>query len=179
MFYSKLLIACTVFLLGCSSTNIIRYTQSDYDILNKELSGEEVRIKVKNKMIAARNVRIYRDSLYFIESDSLYFIQSNSATQMIKPISAIKQITITDNSRGAWDGFGIGALIGLPISVGYVISESSGELELRLATLAVTVLTFGCGFVYGAPIGALVGHDATYVFETKADTTGLTQIDLE
>ncbi len=162
MFYSKLLMASIFFLLSCSSTNIIRYTQSDYDILNEELSGEKTILQFSdNSMIVAYNVRIYEDSLFF--------------NQMIMPVSAIKKITFTDNFRGGLEGFGIGALIVLArLGLAYLFSPPEEESNILFLVLPVSF-----GLAFGAPIGALVGHDATYVFETKADTTGLTQIDLE
>ncbi len=171
MFYSKLFMASIFFLLSCSSTNIIRYTQSDYDLLNEELSSEKTILQFSdNSMIVAYNVRIYRDSLFYTESIS--------ANQGIIHTSAIKEITFTDNSRGAWDGFRIGALIGLAIGVAPAVAMS-GEHGWEAGALILIGLSFVTGSLYGAPIGALIGHDATYVFETKTDTSGLTQIDLE
>jgi len=153
-----------VFLLfGCSSNHIIQHSQSDYKTLNEELQGEECDMIVnENEKITARNIGIFRDSLYCIDS--------NSNTEIIFHTSAIKKIIITQNTRGALEGGGIGALIGMGLIASSPDTEKEGGIISYEAALIVGAIGGG---LWGLGIGALIGHDETYVFETSPDSTKL------
>ncbi len=177
MFYSKLLMASIFFLLSCSSTHLIKQTQSDYSILNKKMNGEEGTIIVKNnRMFIGRNMVILGDSLHFIE---LY-----SNTEMIMHTSTIKEIQSINNFRGVVEGCGFGVLIGGGIFGLLYLSQSDPEQESKTlsddrigkAFLGMSILVGGTA---GLVTGAIRGHKDTYKFESPADTTGLTQINLE
>jgi len=148
---------------SCSSTYIIKHSQSDYAELNEELQGEECDMIVnRNENITARNIGIFRDSLYCIDS--------NSNTEMILHTSAIKKIIITQNTRGALEWGGIGALI---VMIG-IASSPDTEKEGGIISYEGALIGGAIGGgMWGLGIGALIGHKETYVFETSPDSTKL------
>jgi len=153
-----------ILFFSCSSTHLIKQTQSDYSELNEKLQGEESDIIVNDgKIIEGRNIRIFGDSLYCIES--------SSDTEMVYHTSAIKEIFITQNTKGALEGAGIGALCGLG-ALGFVFFKTpETDRDLSSPHVAVFFLLPVSGALWGLPIGALIGHKETYVFEILPDST--------
>ena len=163
-FIFTFLLSLLILISSCSSTHMIKQTPSDYSALNKKFQGEEGKIITKNKkMIEGRNIGIFGDSLYCIES--------NSDIKMIIHISTISKITITDNSKGAWEGCGYGALSGA-CALGLIgVLSQKGERDKALGGVLGFIGGAVMGSLYGLAIGAIIGHEDTYVFETSPDTT--------
>jgi len=152
---------------SCSSTYIIKHSQSDYAELNEELQGEECDMIVnRNENITARNIGIFRDSLYCIES--------NSDTEMVFHTSVIDKIIITENTTGALEGWAIGTLIGLgAFGIIYLNNPKPKTSTEKGLTNLMLVGIAGNGSLWGLVIGAIIGHDDIYIFETSLDSTKL------
>ena len=162
-FIFSILLSFLILISSCSSTHMIKQIQSDYKKLNKNFQGEKGKIITNNKkMFEGKNIGIFGDSLYCIES--------KSETEMIFHTSAINRITVIENFTGALEGCGIGALIGLGLGGFNYFNLSETEKEDPLARGVIVLSTLGGG-LWGLAIGALIGHKDTYVFESLPDTT--------
>jgi hypothetical protein len=94
-----------ILITGCSSTNLLTNPSEVQD----EVEGENVSMELSSgKFIKGRFVEIAADSIIFVKSEPL--------NKLFIPLSEIKEISVKDYGKGAWDGllygFITGALIG-------------------------------------------------------------------
>ena len=161
------LIMIPVFLIcGCSSTYVIKNTHRETSDLNWKIHGEECEIVINEKEnITARNMCIIRDSLYCIDA-------TNDNPKIIH-LSSINEIKYANNTKGAFWGAGIGALIGLSaIAINPEVEKEGGTISFGGALIIGAL----AGSFYGSGLGAILGYEETYKFESiPPDTSGFKQ----
>jgi hypothetical protein len=152
---------------GCSSTLYVTVDgQGDslsYREFNGEIAGERVNLFLKGNVgMPVKNLRISPDSCVWL----------NPMTGQIRNsrLENVRQIVYTDNSRGTWEGAGIGALAGAAfVTTVIALSDDRGEHRLKSAALMIAPVAGGLlGGVAGAVIGGISGHDRTYTIAPYA-----------
>jgi hypothetical protein len=179
MKYLILLLSIKIICSGCSSKYMINRNYSTYKELNNELEGEEVTIELLNgDEITAENVKISYDSSSWAELKLSYgfWIPNDSCRT---PTSNIKMISFKNNSKGAWEWMGWGALIGLPTGalIGWNVTsgdrffsrDGSGESLEGIGIAIGGLVGLGSGLIIGPAFGAIVGHKETYILNDPVE----------
>jgi len=152
-------------------------TFKTYDDINTFSKDREGWIKLSTGgVIAGQDIQISSDSTLWREPDSNQ--RQSVAT------SQIREISIKNSGRGAWEGFGIGLLAGAV--TGAVIGFASGDdpeqgLEiLPLSLFQITaeqkaaigaILGGGIGGLVGLPIGASTGSKDKFVLQENKNAS--------
>ncbi len=170
--YLHVFMIFSIIIVGCTHTrHIPQHPLSDQlDEINKNLSGKKVEIVLatSSEHIAAENVYVAYDSVHYI----------NTKTNMKKHIAAseVNKITIISHGKGAAEGFGIGMLSWVVLTVASVmIIGDKGPVEDGPPAIQVVAYY---ALVGGAPIpilttfvGAARGSKKTYVFDDKENVS--------
>jgi hypothetical protein len=152
---------------GCTSTSYVTLSGSaeslSYSEFNRDIAGEKVTLVLRaNVGMPVKNLRISPDSCVWL----------NPPTGQIRTsrLEDVRQIVYTDNSRGTWEGAGIGALAGAAfLTTVFALSDETGDRRLRRAALLIAPGIGGLlGGVVGAVVGGITGHDNTYTITPYA-----------
>jgi hypothetical protein len=156
------LIFLALILTSCSSTYYIKHEKKIIEDLNKELENENVTIIMKNgQEIEGKQVYVSTSSIDYLdpETNEPQFVSS----------STINSIIINDNSTGALEGLGVGALAG--IVAGTLAEKSSEPKENKSGTMLKNVGSGISSLVLltissfaGLITGAIIGHSDNYIF---------------
>ncbi|MBN2425446.1 MAG: glycine zipper family protein [Calditrichaceae bacterium] len=144
-------------LLSCSSIHFVEENE-----LNTILIDKDVKIKTKKyfETIQTKNIRI--------NSDSTSWYNSRLQNQETYVNSDIEEISTSNHIKGALQGMGFGAAIGMIIG-GIVAStqkDSDSPLD-EISKTSIFMIWSASGTLVGALIGGVKGSSDIYKFETR------------
>jgi len=158
-------------LLGCTHQNTLGVADIDgYKYINRASKYKDIQIELRNgKRINVTKLEI--SPISTILRDPV------TAQRITIPTSSIDNISYRNHLSGAFEGFGLGVLIGgfVGASAGYASGENPGALQLSAESKALFAgIYYGLsGGIVGLPIGAIMGSKE--IFYIEADSTIITQ----
>jgi hypothetical protein len=150
----------SIIFTSCTSVTLVKYKQSEYDKLNKEIEGEEVHIIKRNDhVLKAYDVKVAIDSITVSD------FQHNKIFSL--PTATIKEITYESSLDGAEEGFMYGFLYGVGSAIFIFAVEG---IEDSPFFLGVSLIFGVIGAVLGFPIGAAIGQTDRYILQAPPDS---------
>jgi len=158
----NLIIMLSVFLFSsCSSTIFVKNNKTSFNQLNSELNNETVSIVINDgQEIIGVQVKI--------SNKTIDWLDPKTNKWQFASISNVNKIFITNNSSGALQGLGFGALAG--IFIGSITEESSENKNTSnsIGSNAGKGIGEAIGFTVscfsGLAIGAMIGATDKYIF---------------
>jgi len=175
--YNLFLISVFLF-SSCSSTLLVKNSDSAYEKLNSKLINEKCKITLTNGEISyGKYIVLQRDSLTWQNAN-------NPEKTIIIPISMINKIEIADHiagmGKGMWFGVLFGGVVGSLIGMSKENSGSSGEQSGwgpgkvedigGLPTLIGLIGGASAGFLIGGSYGAILGERETFLINTPVQS---------
>ena len=147
---------------GCSSNR--KY--SSFEEINQTANHKTVTIELQDGNRArARNLRVTRDSTYWIDANTDEPHQLHSSQN-------IRKVIVINRRRGAWLGFRNFMFAGTALGViGLYSGDDSASSEMAFTAADKFLLGISAGFVYGVvigvPTGALIGAKDVFVIDQQ------------
>jgi len=141
-------------------------TDYNYQEMNKELVGEDVKIEMKDgNEISATDVKIVNDSLSWTDEDT----EKKSKTSL----ELIDKIVMKNHSIGGLEGFGFGLVGGAGITV-LTTKASYGKFALDpSSSYSEIFLSWGIAGIIGGTTGLFIGHKYKYEFQSTEQSDSL------
>jgi len=167
-----LLVILVILFSSCSSTLLVKNSDSAYEKLNSRLKNEKCEITLTNGEISYGKYN-------FLQRDSLTWQNANNPEKTITiPISMINKIETADHiagmGKGMWFGVLFGGVVGSLIGLSKENSGSSGgqsgwggpgkvEDIAGLPTLIGLISGTSAGFLLGGSYGVIHGERETFL----------------